>query len=69
MTYEDMIQAIPQLSQEQRISLLHLLADSFAQAEKPYNVLDFAGVGEHLYDGVDAQDYVDLLRSEWDDRP
>ena len=33
------------------------------------SLLDYEGVGKHNPVGMDAQVYVNALRSEWDDRP
>lgn len=70
MTLDDIIKEIKTLSQEERKRLIYTLVDTLGDPPaKPYSVLDFAGIGAELYDGTDAQDYVNQLRSEWDDRP
>ncbi len=33
------------------------------------SLLELEGLGADIWEGVDAQVYVDELRSEWDDRP
>ncbi len=33
------------------------------------SLLELEGLGADVWEGVDAQAYVDELRSEWDDRP
>ena len=35
---------------------------------KPYSILDLEGVGAHLWHGQDAQEYVNAIRDEWDNR-
>lgn len=48
---------------------MHVIVDSFSTIEMPHVTLkDFRGVGEHLGD-MDAQESVNQLRDEWDDRP
>lgn len=72
MTYAEIVQAIDTLSPEQRRALIHLLVDALAPIppeEKTHSVLEFEGIGAEFYDGTDAQDYVNQLRSEWDHRP
>jgi hypothetical protein len=74
MTLQDMIQQISTLSVDERKQLLHALVDSFdngvdAPQTPSFDVLDFAGIGAELYDGTDAQQYVNALRDEWDERP
>jgi hypothetical protein len=31
--------------------------------------MELHGLGAEIWQGIDAQEYVDQLRSEWDDRP
>jgi predicted DNA-binding antitoxin AbrB/MazE fold protein len=31
-----------------------------------YNLLDLAGLGQEIWIGIDAQDYVKQLRDDWD---
>lgn len=72
MTYAEIISAARTLSPAQRRTLIHILVDSLQSAadeEKVYDILEFEGAGQELYDGTDAQAYVNQLRSEWDHRP
>jgi hypothetical protein len=69
--YEQRIKALPQ---EQQIYLLKLIADGLAATimaagEKKHSVLEFAGAGAHNPIGMDAQEYVNKLREEWEHRP
>jgi hypothetical protein len=68
MTVQEMIRKIPTLSIEERKQLMHALVESFEHAPKTHNALDFAGFAAELYDGTDAQEHVNQLRSEWDER-
>jgi hypothetical protein len=70
MTLEMLAQEIEHLSIEERKQLVMLVMDSLAKPapEKKYDIREFRGVGSHLRD-IDAQEYVNQLRSEWDDRP
>ena len=38
-------------------------------AAKPYSILDLEGAGAELWHGQDAQEYVNAIRDEWDERP
>jgi hypothetical protein len=74
MTFEAIAEEIRHLSIDERKRLITLLVDSFTEdipsdAEQIYDIMDFAGIGRHLYDGTDAQDMVNEIRREWDDRP
>jgi hypothetical protein len=37
--------------------------------EDNHSILELEGLGAEIWEGIDAQEYVDQLRSEWDDRP
>ncbi len=68
MTLQEIIQEVRLLDVEARKQLILWIVDSLTEPPKPYSILDFAGAGAHLYDGTDAQDYINQLRSEWDHR-
>lgn len=36
---------------------------------RPRSLLDLEGLGAEFWSGEDAQEYVDRLRREWNDRP
>jgi hypothetical protein len=67
-------QKVRNLSREEQIYLLKLIVDGLAaeitlQDEKTHSLLEFEGVGAHNPVGMDAQEYVNQMRDEWDDRP
>ena len=70
--YERHIRGLPA---EQRLRLVEIvvreLADQTPQTgqETPRNLMDLHGLGKEIWEGIDAQKYVDELRSEWDNRP
>ncbi|MBK9746489.1 MAG: hypothetical protein IPO91_06865 [Chloroflexi bacterium] len=71
MTLQELIQVVDTLSLEERKQLvLHVVSTfpSEQSAPKYRSILEFEGFAAHLRD-MDAQDYVNQLRSEWDDRP
>ena len=69
MTLENLVQEIQTLPVEQRKQLVMAILDSLTdpQPSKTHSVLEFRGVGAHLRD-MDAQEYVNELRREWDER-
>jgi hypothetical protein len=70
MTFEEMIQEIPTLSIEQRKALIIAIVDTLGEPpRKKRSILEFEGVGAEIWEGIDAQQYVNQLRSEWDHRP
>lgn len=67
MTFQEIIKEIPLLSEAERREL-KLMLETFTEP-KQHDILEFAGFAAELYDGTDAQDYVNQLRDEWDERP
>jgi hypothetical protein len=67
--YEEQIRPLPlrdRLELAQRI-----IAEIAAGAEpegRPRSLLELEGLGAELWSGIDAQEYVDQLRREWDER-
>lgn len=69
--YAQHIRSLPASS---RLRLLALIAEDLAELETPRigrrrSLLELEGLGEEIWQGVDAQTYVDGLRREWDGRP
>lgn len=71
MSVQDMLREAQKLSLEERKELVKALVDTLIepapQSQQRVSLRSFRGIGAHLYDGTDAQDHVDQLRSEWDD--
>jgi hypothetical protein len=65
---------IQRLPAEQRLQLLALIAQQLvaetppADAPRTHSILELDGLGKEIWEGVDAQEYVDALRGEWDER-
>ena len=56
-------------SEEQLTALLPKMPDSGRLASSPErSLLELEGLGAHLWQGVDAQEYIHEIRSEWDHR-
>lgn len=72
MTLEMMLEEIRALSVEERKRLISLIVDTLTedsqipQAHKKRSILDFEGAGAEMWQGIDAQEYVNHLRDEWD---
>ena len=71
MTFEQILTEVRHLSVDERKRLITVIVDTLTDEgpTKTRNILEFEGIGERLRDGTDAQDYVNRLRSEWDDHP
>lgn len=78
MTYEQLVAEVIRLSVEERRALLDTIQRSLhGEAVEPaleahapqHSLLELEGLGAAQWRGIDAQDYVDALRREWDSRP
>jgi hypothetical protein len=72
MTFDEILQQVPQLTVEERKQLLAALLNSLnstSVAKKTRSLLEFKGAGAYAREDIDAQEYVNQLRSEWDHRP
>ncbi|OLE53723.1 MAG: hypothetical protein AUG51_11750 [Acidobacteria bacterium 13_1_20CM_3_53_8] len=68
--YREQLQA---LSPAERLRLINMLARGLAQdpaeEKRARDLMDLHGLGKEIWDGVDAEEYVNRLRGEWDQRP
>ncbi|MGA9997142.1 MAG: hypothetical protein WBP93_17120 [Pyrinomonadaceae bacterium] len=68
-------QHIKPLATEDRLKLLALVARDLAQqtdnaaSQKARSIMELHGLGKEIWEGIEAQDYVNELRNEWDHRP
>lgn len=69
-------QHIKPLPPADRLRLLALVAQGLTEQETPHeeprpkrSILELHGLGKEIWEGVDAQEYVNRLREEWDHRP
>ncbi len=71
MTVIEIMKQAQTLSPQERKELVKLLIDSLEVSNAPTQrrLSELRGLGKHIWEGIDAQDYVNQLRSEWDDRP
>jgi hypothetical protein len=75
MTLQDIVREAQALAAEERRELIKILVDTLGNPEtndsqgKQHSLMELAGLGAELWQGIDAQQYVDELRGEWDHRP
>jgi hypothetical protein len=74
MSVQEIIQEAKALSAEEREQLIQALANMQSllpqpTANKKRSLIELAGLGKEIWEGVDAQEYINQLRSEWDHRP
>jgi len=67
-------QHVRDLPHDQRLRLLAMIAEDLANesdraGDGPlHSLAELHGLGKGLWEGVDAQEYVNSLRDEWDER-
>ena len=73
MTVEQLYERhIKSLTTAEKLKLLALIAEGLAEEiekRKEHNIMELHGLGAEIWQGIDAQAYVDELRKEWDNRP
>jgi hypothetical protein len=69
--YEQHIKPLPEAEQLRLVELIaHRLAATTAHASQPQrSLLELEGLGADMWQDIDAQQYVNELRKEWDHRP
>ncbi len=64
---------IKPLPVEARLQLLSVIARDLAEENneppKTHSIMELHGLGKEIWEGIDAQEYVNELRREWDHRP
>lgn len=75
MTVAEILEQAKALSTQERKELVKQLVDTLGVSvsrtpeQKKHSILELAGLGAEIWKDIDAQEYVDQLRSEWDKRP
>jgi hypothetical protein len=69
--YEQHIKPLPLA---ERLRLVEMIAHEIAgtaeeKTTSKRSILELEGLGADLWEGIDAQEYVNELRKEWDHRP
>jgi len=67
--YEEQIR---RLTPEQKLRLIALIVGELTEEfpKRPRrSIMELHGLGAEIWQGVDAQKYVEQLRSEWDTKP
>lgn len=70
--YEQLVKHLPP---EERLHLVEMVEGELAPRhpdgpeEHKRSIMELHGLGAEIWEGIDAQEYVDELRKEWDHRP
>ena len=73
MTMAEILHQAKTLSMQERKELVKLLIDSLdvpdAAPRQQRRLSELRGLGKEIWQGIDAQEYVNRLRNEWNERP
>ncbi len=73
MTVEQIYERhIKRLTTSEKLKLLALIAEGLAEEiekQKERSIMELHGLGAEIWQGIDAQAYVDELRKEWEHLP
>ena len=77
MTFENVLQEVQKWPLDERKRLISAVVDTLTipldlpavEDDREYTLLDLEGLGKEIWEGIDAQEYVDKLRDEWNHRP
>jgi hypothetical protein len=73
MTIAEILQQAKTLSGQERKELVKSLVDSLEMSEaapcQQRRLSELRGLGKEIWEDIDAQEHVNQLRSEWDERP
>ena len=72
VTVAEILEQAKAFSAQERKELVKLLVDSLVVADTPphqRSILELRRLGKEIWEGIDAQEYVNQLRDEWDQRP
>lgn len=60
------ISALPLLHQRKILDMVRLMKKGDRTAQKKRDILELKGCGKEIWSGIDAQQYVNKLREEWE---
>jgi len=66
-TVAQILQQVRTLSVEERKELVKQIIDAL-DVPQQHSLSELRGLGKEIWEGIDAQEYADQLRREWDDR-
>jgi replicative DNA helicase len=76
LTVTEIMEQAKRLNQQEQKELIKLLIDALtvtdvsqSETHKKPRLSDLRGLGAEIWQDIDAQDYVNGMRDEWDQRP
>ncbi len=70
MVVNELLEEIRTLPLEERKQLMKLMVDILSEPprtpDQKHSLRELRGLGKEIWTGIDAQDYIDQQRNEWD---
>jgi hypothetical protein len=70
MVVDKILEEIRMLSLDERKQLMKLMVDMLSETpqtpSQKHSLRELRGLGKEIWEGIDAQDYIDQQRNEWD---
>ena len=67
MNLSEIAQQVRLLSRTEQEMLINQVVENLAQSTpRSHSILELRGLGKEIWQGIDAQNYIDELRNEWD---
>ncbi|MEP7289048.1 MAG: hypothetical protein ABI947_25110 [Chloroflexota bacterium] len=70
MAVNEILEEIRTLSLAERKQLMKLMVDLLSETPQPpppkHSLRELRGLGKEIWEGIDAQDYINQQRNEWD---
>jgi hypothetical protein len=70
MVVNEILEEIRTLSLEERKQIMKFMVDMLSETPQPppqrHSLRELRGLGKEIWEGIDAQDYIDQQRNEWD---
>lgn len=66
--YDDILYQVQSLTPDEKLQLLADIAVMLSQqviARPKHSILELEGLGKEIWEGIDAQEYVDQERNAW----
>ncbi len=67
--YNDLVKQVSHLSHQEKVDLLAEIANQLradSRPERKRNIMELEGLGQEIWVGIDAQEYVNRERYSWD---
>jgi hypothetical protein len=64
-SYEQVLRVAESLPRDEQLRLIQELAEHTAHAKGTTSVMELCGLGQEIWQGQDAQEYVDSERASW----